>query len=116
MVNCTTAGETALHFRAKEIIAQYCRITLPATSVVGLDGNTIEVAPERSVELADVRLELVAGELIPDVTATMPDGRRIFIEIANTHACPPSKIEKLGNMGVEVLEILCFLVSWRPTG
>ncbi len=111
VVNCTTAGETALHFRAKEIIAQYCRITLPATSVVGLDGNTIEVAPERSVELADVRLELVAGELIPDVTATMPDGRRIFIEIANTHACPPSKIEKLGNMGVEVLEI--FVSSYR---
>lgn len=103
--DCTTAGETALHIRAKEIIAQHCRITLPATSVVGLDGNTIEVTPERSVELTDVRLETVAGELIPDVTATMPDGRRIFIEIANTHLCPPSKIEKLDAMGVEVLEI-----------
>lgn len=103
--DCTTAGETALHIRAKEIIAQHCRITLPATSVVGLDGNTIEVTPERSVELTDVRLEMVAGELIPDVTAILPDGRRIFIEIANTHLCPPSKIEKLDAMGVEVLEI-----------
>ncbi|MGN7713453.1 hypothetical protein [Agrobacterium radiobacter] len=103
---CTTAGETALHIRAKEIIAKHCRITLPATSVVGLDGNNIEVTPERSVELTDVRLEMVAGELIPDVTATMPDGRRIFIEIANTHRCPPSKIEKLDVMGVEVLEIM----------
>lgn len=82
VVNCTAAGETALHIRAKEIIAQYRRITLPATSVIGLDGNAVEVAPERSVELTDVRLEMVAGELIPDITATMPDGRRIFIEIA----------------------------------
>ncbi|OAE49176.1 hypothetical protein [Agrobacterium tumefaciens] len=104
--DCTTAGETALHIRAKEIIAQHRRVTLPATSVVGLDGNTIEVTPERSVELTDVRLEMVAGELIPDVTATMPDGRRIFIEIANTHLCPPSKIDKLDAMGVEVLEIM----------
>ena len=104
--DCTTPGETALHIRAKEIIAQHCRITLPATSVVRLDGSTVEVTPERSVELTNVRLEMVAGELIPDVTATMPDGRRIFIEIANTHLCPPSKIEKLDLMGVEVLEIM----------
>ncbi|WP_080826196.1 MULTISPECIES: hypothetical protein [Agrobacterium] len=104
--DCTTAGETALHVRAKEIIAKHCRVTLPATSVVGLDGNNIEVTPERSVELTDIRLEMVAGELIPDVTATLPDGRRIFIEIANTHVCPPSKIEKLDAMGVEVLEIM----------
>lgn len=103
--DCTTAGETALHIRAKEIIAQHRRVTLPATSVLGLDGKTIEVTPERSIELTDVRLEMVAGELIPDVTANMPDGRRIFIEIANTHVCPPSKIEKLDAMGVEVLEI-----------
>lgn len=36
---------------------------------------------------------------------TFSDGRRLFIEIANTHPCPPEKIEKLDAMGVEVLEI-----------
>ncbi|WP_370035732.1 hypothetical protein [Sinorhizobium fredii] len=50
-------------------------------------------------------METAAGEVIPDVIATMPDGRRPFIEIANTHPCPPEKIEKLDAMGVEVLEI-----------
>lgn len=104
--DCTTAGETALHIRAKEIIAKHCRVTLPATSTLGLDGKPIEVTAGRSVELTDVRLEAVAGELIPDVTATMPNGRRIFIEIANTHLCPPEKIVKLDAMGVEVLEIM----------
>lgn len=104
--DCTTAGETALHIRAKEIIAEHCRVTLPSTSVLGLDGKAIEVTPERSVDLTDVRLEVVAGEVVPDVTATMRDGRRIFIEIANTHLCPPEKIEKLDAMGVEVLEIV----------
>lgn len=103
--DCTTAGEIALHARAKEIIAKYRRITLPPTTTPGLDGKPFEVTAQRSIDLTDVRLEAVAGELIPDVTATMPDGRRIFIEIANTHPCPPEKIETLGIMGVEVLEI-----------
>ncbi|KEQ08961.1 hypothetical protein [Pseudorhizobium pelagicum] len=103
--DCTTAGETALHERAKEIIAKHRRVTLPATSVPGLDGKPVEVTPERSIDLTDVRLEVGAGEVVPDVTATMPDGRRIFIEIANTHPCPREKIAKLVAMGVEVLEI-----------
>ncbi|WP_337182187.1 hypothetical protein [Shinella sp.] len=103
--DCTTAGETALHIRAKEIIEKHRRVTLPPTTTPGLDGKPVDVTPERSIELTDALLETATGELIPDVTATMPNGRRLFIEIANTHPCPQSKIEKLGIMGVEVLEI-----------
>jgi hypothetical protein len=103
--DCVSSGESALHQHAKEIIAKHCRITLPATSIPGLDDKLVEVSPERSIVLTDVRLEVVEGEVVPDVMATMPDGRRIFIEIANTHPCPPPKIEKLDLMGVEVLEI-----------
>jgi hypothetical protein len=105
VIDCVSSGETALHIRAKEIIAKHCRITLPTTSTPGLDGKQIEVSAERSIQLTDVHLETAAGEVIPDVIATMPDGRRLFIEIANTHPCPPEKIEKLDAMGVEVLEI-----------
>ncbi|WP_416407189.1 hypothetical protein [Agrobacterium rosae] len=106
VTDCFSSGETALHLRAKEIIAKHCRITLPETFTKGLDGALVTVSEQRSVKLTDVELEAVAGELIPDVTATMPDGRRIFIEIANTHPCPPEKIEKLDLMGVDVLEII----------
>lgn len=104
--DCVSSGETALHIRAKEIIAKHCRVTLPATSTPGIDGKPVVVSPERSVDLTDIHPELVVGEVIPDIVATMPDGRRIFIEIANTHPCSPEKIEKLDAMGVEVLEIV----------
>ncbi|SCX03876.1 hypothetical protein [Agrobacterium rosae] len=106
VTDCFSSGETALHLRAKEIIAKHGRITLPATFTTGLDGTQIAVSQQHSIDLTDIKLEAVAGELVPDVTATMPDGRRIFIEIANTHPCPPEKIEKLDLMDVEVLEIM----------
>lgn len=106
VVDCVSSGETALHIRAKEIIAKHRRVTLPATSTPGIDGKPVDVSPERSVDLTDIHPELVVGEIIPDIVATMPDGRRIFIEIANTHLCSPEKIEKLDAMGVEVLEIV----------
>ncbi|UXO85561.1 hypothetical protein [Brucella intermedia] len=104
--DCLSSGETALHLRAKQIISEHRRVTLPATSTIGVDGEQVNVTFERSVELSNVHLEVVTGEVVPDVTATLPDGRRIFIEIANTHLCPPKKVEKLGYMGVEVLEIM----------
>ncbi|MBP2460472.1 hypothetical protein J3A65_001236 [Rhizobium sp. PvP014] len=69
--NCATAGETALHILSKEIIARHRRVSLPATSVLGIDGKPVEVTPERSIDLTDVRLEVVALEVVPDVTATM---------------------------------------------
>lgn len=103
--DCTTAGETALHIRAKEIIEKHRRVTLPRTTAPGIDGKPVDVTPKRSVDLVDVFLEKSVGELIPDIIATMPDGRQIFIEIANTHPCPREKIEKLAAIGVEVLEI-----------
>lgn len=111
VIDCISAGETALHLHAKEIIARHCRITLPATFTTGLDGEQVTVIEPYSVNLTDVELEAVAGELVPDITAMMPDGRRIFIEIANTHLCPPEKIEKLALMDVEVLEIV--VASYR---
>ncbi|MBY5329943.1 hypothetical protein [Rhizobium leguminosarum] len=106
VIDCFSSGETALHLRAKEIIAEHRRITLPPSFVAGLDGEPIKVTPELCVALRDVTLEAIVGEVIPDVAATMPDGRRLFIEITNTHPCTPEKIAKLDLMGVEVLEIM----------
>lgn len=106
VMDCVSSGETALHIRAKEIIAKHCRVTLPATATPGIDGKPVNVSPERSIDLTDIHPEFVVGEVIPDIAATMPDGRRIFIEIANTHRCSQEKIERLDAMGVEVLEIV----------
>lgn len=103
--DCLSSGETILHIRAKEIIAKHRRITLPEAFTLGLDGKPVIVNPERSIDLTDICLETAEGEVIPDIIATMPDGRRLFIEIANTHPCPREKIEKLDALGVDVLEI-----------
>lgn len=105
VTDCVSAGETALHRYAKDIIKKHGRVTVPPTSFEGINGKTIEVTAGRSIELTDIRLETVVGELIPDVAATMPDGRTMFVEIYHTHRCSREKIEKLRGMRVEVLEI-----------
>ncbi|TCP90342.1 hypothetical protein C8J31_101180 [Rhizobium sp. PP-CC-2G-626] len=103
--NCATAGETALHILGKELIAHHGRVTMPETWVTDLDGNRLVVTPRRSIDLTDIHLETAQGELVPDIIATTPEGRRLFIEIRNTHGCPPEKLEKLADMDVDVLEI-----------
>ncbi|NEI04812.1 MULTISPECIES: hypothetical protein [Rhizobium] len=103
--NCATAGETALHILGKEIIARHGRVTMLDTWITDLDGRRRPVTPRQSIALADVQLETVEGDLIPDIVATAPDGRRLFIEIKNTHGCPPEKLEKLATLDVDVLEI-----------
>lgn len=103
--NCATAGETALHILGKEVIAKHGRVTMPETWLPDLDGKRRVVTPRRSIDLIDIHLEMADGEIVPDIIATTPEGRRLFIEIKNTHGCPPEKLEKLAGMDVDVLEI-----------
>ncbi|NEI50494.1 hypothetical protein GR217_22685 [Rhizobium leguminosarum] len=103
--NCATAGETALHILGKEIIARHGRVTMPETWMTDMDGKRRLVTPLQSIVLTDVRLESAEGDLIPDIVAISPDGRRLFIEIKNTHGCPPEKLEKLRSLDVDVVEI-----------
>lgn len=103
--NCATAGETALHILGKEIIARHGRVTMPETWMTDLDGKRRPVIPRQSIALADVRLEATEGDVVPDIVAISPEGRKLFIEIRNTHGCPPEKLEKLAGMDVDVLEI-----------
>ncbi|NTF20233.1 hypothetical protein G6L37_17705 [Agrobacterium rubi] len=102
---CATAGETALHMLGKDIIARHGRVTMPETWVIDLDGRRSVVTPRRSIALTDIHLETADGQLVPDIIATTPEGRRLFIEIKNTHGCPPEKMAKLASMDVDVLEI-----------
>jgi len=41
--DCTTAGETALRIRAKEIIERHRRVMLPPTTTARLDGRPVGV-------------------------------------------------------------------------
>jgi len=103
--SCATAGETALHILGKEIIARHGRVTMPETWMTDMEGRRRSVTSRQSIVLTEVRLEAAEGDLIPDIVAISPEGRKLFIEIRNTHGCPPEKLEKLRSMDVDVLEI-----------
>ncbi|MDH6650191.1 UNVERIFIED_ORG: hypothetical protein M2312_004862 [Rhizobium esperanzae] len=103
--NCATAGETALHILGKEIIARHGRVTMPETWMTDMEGRRRPVTTRQSIALTDVQLEVAEGDLIPDIVAICPEGQKLFIEIKNTHGCPPEKLEKLRSMDVDVLEI-----------
>ncbi|WP_203226152.1 hypothetical protein [Rhizobium gallicum] len=70
-----------------------------------LDGKRRPVTSRQSIALTDVRLEAAEGDIVSDIVAISPEGRKLFIEIRNTHGCPPEKLEKLAAMDVDVLEI-----------
>ncbi|TBE93131.1 hypothetical protein ELG97_15040 [Rhizobium leguminosarum] len=70
-----------------------------------MDGKRRPATSRQSIALSDVQLEVAEGDLIPDIVAIGPDGRKLFIEIKNTHGCPPEKLDKLATMDVDVLEI-----------
>ncbi|WP_131721005.1 hypothetical protein [Rhizobium leguminosarum] len=70
-----------------------------------MDGRRRPVTTRQSIVLTDIRLEAAEGDLIPDIVAISPEGQKLFIEIRNTHGCAPEKLEKLGSMDVDVLEI-----------
>ncbi len=63
--NCATAGETALHMLGKEIIARHGRVTMPETTILGLDSKTMR-RDTAAVHFPDVvQLEVSEGEIVP---------------------------------------------------
>lgn len=111
--DCGTTGESRLHRYAKQIIEKHGKVRLPSVELFDHLGTRRRAASERVIELTDVKLETFEGEVIPDIVAFQPDGRRLFIEICNFHQCPPEKLAKLRAMDVDVLEI--YVSDYRST-
>lgn len=117
---CASAGETGLHLRAKELVAQTRRVILP--KLVAMDSATVEsswygaeadgraydkvviVQGPVQITLDTAELEQWAGGFRPDVTGVYR-GRRLFIEIRVTHAVDKAKREKIAQAGVSCLEV-----------
>lgn len=100
---CASAGETALHIFAKEIFAKEKWVHFPATFAEDHWGVQ-QVSNPGPVFFEEVELEKNFGNVIPDVVGHAA-GRRLFIEVKVTHACPPEKLQKLAQLDVGVLEI-----------
>lgn len=105
--DCATGLQTALHMRAKEIIAEAKSIFIPGHSIKlpcrhrGLEFDII--APQK-VMLDEVLLEHRLDNIIPDVVAKAL-GRDLLIEIRVSHAVEESKIYLIKQMNLSAIEV-----------
>lgn len=105
---CAGGFETALHRMGKQIIEDARQILTPSKTLeieahVADDYYLVESVniPARIFRFREVVSELRAENWIPDLTATLENGRTLFIEIKVTHGVEEAKAEALDN----VLEI-----------
>lgn len=106
---CVGGFETAVHKMAKQIILDHLTVVLPAHSVEITVPVTSEddvltgsvLYPERLVQLVSAVSEKQAeepGRWIPDITATLKNNAKLYIEIKVTHGVERPKAEALDNL------------------
>ena len=106
---CVGGFETAVHKMAKQIILDHLTVVLPAHSVeitlpVTSEDDVLTgsvLYPERLVQLVSAVSEKQAeepGRWIPDVTATLKNNAKLYIEIKVTHGVEQPKAEALDNL------------------
>ncbi|SDO28182.1 hypothetical protein [Vreelandella arcis] len=101
---CSGGFETAVHRMAKQIIENEARLLLPTythTFREEVAGEEIKQTAKFSAKwtrLANIRQETRLDRWVPDVSATLPDGTSIYIEIFVTHAVEEAKSEAITNL------------------
>lgn len=101
--SCAAAGETLLHRFAKDVLAREKYIMRPAMTArdeLGL----LELKPAGKVAFDRVELELVHGDVVPDVVCYRGQ-HRLFVEFKVTHAVDEVKLRKLADHDASVMEI-----------
>lgn len=102
-VNCSSAGESALHRFAKDVLATALKLRLP--ELVARHGEeSLPVVIEQEFAFESAVLEQRTGDVIPDVVCRK-GGRSLHVEFMVTHACGPEKIDKLRAMDIGAIEI-----------
>ena len=100
---CTSAGETALHMFAKQVLNERLEIALPEL-VEEVDFEREPVVAARRVRFDEAVLETRIGQFIPDVLLNAR-GRRLIVEFRVTHECGPEKIARIQDMNIGAIEI-----------
>lgn len=116
--DCRAGYETALHKKAKDLIAEHAALLLPAwdgeaempnppqlqdESGQCWYGTRVEF-PRRLTGLQNVRLEEAQGDYTPDVIAEDETGE-LLIEIRVSHAVDPLKRRRIQSEGKLLIEI-----------
>ncbi|WP_146681651.1 hypothetical protein [Thioclava sp. F28-4] len=113
--DCSSAGETALHRMAKEIISEGGALHIPPLQVscnVSARDWKKEVFPARRVLFDRVDLQVREGNIHPDLictkighSPTAPMENRLLVEIRVTHAVGAEKLQRFVERGESALEI-----------
>lgn len=104
---CSGGAETAIHLKAKEIIASSLKLKLPALKASAyLDDYKafIKILDSKFISFDDVCLEKKEGKIIPDLIA-IHKGKKLLIEIAVTHFIDGKKKKIIREQGVSCIEI-----------
>jgi hypothetical protein len=109
MAECRSAGETALHLLAKDIIQQGGAIELPAYRVA-TEGGMIVAQKSQYISFDRVDIEVPHEGFRPDLIGIIkgksdPVVHRLIIEIKVTHAVDDDKLKRLEAHGESVVEI-----------
>lgn len=107
IAECAGALQTALHLKAKEILARRKEIMLPSVLVrlSGANGHGKRALfPAKRLPLDEVRVEAGEPGFVPDLTVTS-GGRSMFVEVRVTHAVDAVKLARMRKSGAAVLEI-----------
>ena len=100
---CASAGETALHNFAKQLLNERLEIVLPAMEVEEKgDRETVVQAAKMKFDAAI--LEKKDGQIVPDVVLLLRN-RRLIVEFMVTHPCDEQKIGRIRSMDVGAIEI-----------
>lgn len=100
---CTSAGETALHMFAKQVLNERLEIALPAL-VEEVDFEREPVVSARRVAFDEAILERRIEHVIPDVIL-IARGRKLIVEFRVTHECGPEKISRIQDLNIGAIEI-----------
>ncbi|MBB3933680.1 hypothetical protein GGR25_004758 [Kaistia hirudinis] len=101
--SCTSAGETALHKFAKQVLDERLEIALPELVISHRDDTEVVVRATR-LAFDEAILETKDGSIVPDVVLVLRD-RRLIVEFKVTHPCDDVKIARIRAMNVGAIEI-----------
>ncbi|MFG1293845.1 competence protein CoiA family protein [Xanthobacter versatilis] len=101
--SCTSAGETALHKFAKQVLDERLEIALPELLIAHQDDTEVVVRATR-LAFDEAILETKDGSIVPDVVLVLRD-RRLIVEFKVTHPCDDVKIARIRTMNVGAIEI-----------
>ncbi|MDW5376409.1 competence protein CoiA family protein [Halomonas sp. HP20-15] len=114
--HCTTAAETGIHLKAKELIASHGWVKLPGLTVtVGKEFSDSAFKDGRCerrdlvksgtvIEFDNVLVEQYRSGITPDVIGTLSE-TELFIEIRVTHEVDERKRERIEQLNVSTIEI-----------